>query len=116
MTENKELLIQKLEAVTDAWKRLYEEPVPKGTWSLRFAKTANINLQLKWGIKEGILFLDGIWIAPVQFIDLEKLDKIDEAVQPIGFDIPLTDGTLEIVIIEEQGGFEIHAIDRHIMR
>ena len=55
MTENKELLIQKLEAVTDAWKRLYEEPVPKGTWSLRFEKTANINLQLKWGIKEGIL-------------------------------------------------------------
>lgn len=102
MKENEKLLLQKLEAVTAAWRRLHEDSVP--------------NLPLKWEIGDGIAFLDGTWIAPVKFINTEKLDWCVEVVYPISFEIPLTDGSLDIIIIKEQGDFEIQAIDRRIVR
>ena len=96
---NEEMLLQRLNAVTNAWKNQFETPA----------------LPLNWEIKDNIVFLDGIWIAPAQFIVLQKLEWCAEQFYPIGFEISLTDGILDVIIIQEDSKFELHAIERHIL-
>lgn len=113
MTEHEEIL-QKLEAISNAWKAQFITPAPQGTWGRRFQKNMVPDLLLKWDIANSIVFLDDIWIAPVDFIQIEQLEQNADYVQMSTIDLPLTDGDLNIMITEEQEKFEISVIERFI--
>ena len=59
-----------------------------------------------------ILFLNGIWICPINQIAFNTLEE--PYLDPVCIGIRLTDGDLDIIILQEEVGYRIHAIERHI--
>lgn len=83
-----EKLLQKLDGLTKTWKKQCICPFPEG-------------IPLKWEIRNGIVFLDGIWIAPASFIRTEKLDQYDDFVYMETIQLPMADGSLEVTYSPE---------------
>lgn len=101
---NEVVLLQKLNALTDAWK------------ALQLSMERNPDIPLQWSIEENILFLDGVWVCPVKFVSLEKLSDHDPYMDEVCMSIALQNGDLDIIVIQEFGEYVIHAIERHIPR
>lgn len=72
------------------------------------------NLPLVWSIDEdGVLFLDGVWIAPAKYLKLDGTD--DEIfVNWISIDIPVVDGSLTVIIVKRFGKHEIAGVERTV--
>ena len=100
---DQEILLQKLNAIADAWKAQQPGKCTSG-------------FHLEWTIEENILFLNGVWICPVKFILLEKLDDCIQSIGDVSIPIALRDSDLDIIIISEFGEYEISVIERYICR
>lgn len=70
------------------------------------------NLPLKWENRDGILYLDGVRIAPAAVVDMERMDEYiaDAALDTIM--IPVTDGTTDVIIFGGEYDFCIQFVDR----
>ena len=101
---NEVVLLQKLNALTDAWK------------ALQFAKGHNPDIPLQWSIEENILYLDGVWICPTKFVSLEKLNNHDSYMDEVCISIAMQKGDVDIIVTQEFERYAIHAIERHIPR
>ena len=101
---NETVLLQKLNALTDAWK------------ALQLSMGRNPDIPLRWSVEDRILFLDRVWICPVKFVSLEKLNNHALYMDEVCMSIALQNGDLDIIVIQEFGEYVIHAIERHIPR
>ena len=108
-----ENLLKQLNRISDAWKAQFEVSQGRTAWARMEASSGKPDLPLVWSVQDGVLFLDGIWVAPVRFIDTTKLDACARQVQPVNFEVGLIDGSLDVIIIREYGEYRIHAIERH---
>ena len=109
-----ENLLEQLNRITDAWKAQFGGSQGRTAWARAEASAGKPDLPLVWSIRDGVLFLDGIWVAPARFVDAAKLDTCARQVQPANITINLIDGSLDIIIIREFGEYRIHCIERHI--
>lgn len=97
-----DLLLEKLNALTAAWKALPTH----GT---------EPDIPLQWEVDPfGLLRLDNIWICPARYVDISRLDECARNVQDVNFEVPLDKELLEVIIIREFDKYEIHAIERHV--
>lgn len=97
-----DLLLEKLNALTAAWKALP-------------AHGTEPDIPLRWSIDPfGLLRLDNIWIAPARYVDVSRLDECARNVQDTYFEISMEKELLVVIIIQEFDKYEIHAIERHI--
>lgn len=90
-------LLSKLEHLTSSWKAHQTPPT---------------NIPLAWRIdRDGLLFLDDVFIAPVSQIGEIDLHDFDE----YNIGIPFTDGRAEIIIVRsDEGPHRIERIEREI--
>ena len=72
------------------------------------------NLPLKWELRNGVLYLDDIWIAPADVIDLANIDWYIADATLGCLMIPTTDGTLDIIFYGADQDFGIRHIERTI--
>ena len=72
------------------------------------------DLPLKWELRNGILYLDDVWIAPIDAIDLAIIDWYTAGATLISLMLPTTDGTLDIIIYGDEQDFGIRHIERYI--
>lgn len=108
-----ESLIEKLNCITDAWKAQFEPPYSE-FWTPEHFQTPP-ELPLVWTVEDGILFLDGVWIAPVKFIKPENLEQAAEWVNPVTMEIDLIDGSLDIIITKWMGKYSISGVERTVV-
>lgn len=105
-------LIEKLNRITDAWKAQFQPPYQKGWTPKNFKKVPE--LPLVWSVRDGILYLDHVWITPVAFLNQERLDEAVEWVAPLTIELDLTDCTLDIYIYKDFSDYRIAGIERSI--
>ena len=98
---NDEFVLRKMNQLTGAAKAHNTEIVYR-------------ELPLKWELLDGILYLDGVWVVPAAFIDLKRMDDAIANAALDTISVPVTDGTLDIMIFGDQNDFGIQCIDRHI--
>ena len=92
------VILEKLNAASERWKHTF---------------TASLDsIPLKWSIADQILHLDGIWICPVQYLAIDKLDT--PYMDPVCLGVGLVDGEADIIIIPDEGHLIIHMIKRNI--
>jgi len=96
-------VLKKLEELTSAAKENY-------------IRTMYRDLPLKWENRDGILYLDGVWIAPAAVVDMERMDEYIADATLDTIMIPVIDGTLDIVIFGGEYDFGIQHVDRYIKR
>lgn len=96
-----DILMEKLDALTAAWKALPEHG----------PETPDISLQ--WSVDSGMLWLDRTWICPARYVDVGRLDEYAQKVQDVFIQIPLEKESVDIIIIREYGKYAIRAIERH---
>lgn len=107
-------LIEKLNNISNAWKRQFEEP---GTtyWNRNHFGSAP-DLPLEWTIDEnGMLYLDSVWICPARYLDEAELVKEVDFVTPVSFEISLIDGTANIIISKYNGEYAIAGVERSVI-
>lgn len=83
-------------------------------WKAQNLHNLPCNIPLQWEIRDGIVYLDGIWIVPVSCIRMDRLDNCDNYVGMGTIEIPTVDGILEIIITRDEDDVRISAIDRFI--
>lgn len=110
MSEN--ILIEKLNRITDAWKAQFHPPYHEGWTPENFQEPPD--LPLVWKVEDGILFLDNVWICPVKFIRQENLEEAAAWVNPVTMEIDTIGGTLDIIITKWMGEYSIAGIERAI--
>lgn len=95
-----EMLIEKLNRITAAWKAQF--PVPP-------------DLPLAWKVEDELLFLDNVWITPVKYIKQESLEEAVAWVNAIAMEIELLNGTLDIIITKWKGKYAIDGVERTVV-
>lgn len=107
-------LIEKLNKISAAWKKQFEEPFTEHWNPSRFGSAPD--LPMKWSIDQnGILFLDNVWICPVRYIDEAELEMTAACVSPVSFTLDLTDGSVVTIIITKYAGkYAIRGIERYV--
>jgi len=105
-----ESLIEKLNMITDAWKAQFQAPYSDFEGPEHFERP----LPLVWRVEDGILFLDDVWVAPIRYLRMDGLEQAAEWVNPVSMEIPLIDGSLDIIITKWMGEHAISSVERAI--
>lgn len=105
-------ILRKLADVSVAWKAQFQEPHGQ-YWLERFFDRQYPDLPLEWKIRDGMLYLDGVWICPVAELDTDTLGR-DFFVTPVSLELDLHDSCLTVVITHECGEFEISCVERSV--
>lgn len=97
-----DILMEKLNALTAAWKALPAHGVEP-------------DIPLQWSVDPfGMLWLDRVWICPAKYVDMSKLDACAQTAHDVCFEVSLEGEFLEVIIIREFDKYEIHAIERKV--
>ena len=113
MIDHTEVLIKKLNCISNAWKAQFYPPYDE-YWTPEHFQTLP-DLPLIWKAEDGILFLDDVWIAPVKYIYQENLEQAAEWVNPVAMEIDLIGGHLDIIITKWMGKYSIAGVERAIV-
>jgi hypothetical protein len=106
-------LIKKLDALSDTWKQQFQPPYNEH-WTPEHFQTVP-DLPLKWTIdKAGIVYLDGLWICPVDQIVEKSLEHPEFWVNSVSIELGLDDGLLSIIILQRHDKYKLIAIERSI--
>lgn len=107
MLENKVyLLLSRLAALSEAWKDLIEK-----------TDGERPDVPLVWSVDdEGLLYLDGKWICPAKYVDESELEdrELSSLVSHVTIILPLTDGSMDLIVIKEFGEYEFSIIERRV--
>ena len=93
-----DLLMKKLDVLTNTWKRLPEH----GT---------KPEIPLLWTVKAGDLYLDDLRICEVGRIDESRLDEYVCAVEKDYFEVPLKDELLVVFVVQILDSYDIFVIE-----
>lgn len=111
--EEHKILIEKLNRITAAWKAQFYPPYQEG-WTPEHFKVVP-DLPLQWKVEEGILYLDNVWICPINAIRQDSLDEAPEWVNPVAMEIDLNGGSLNIIITKWMGEYAIAGVERTVV-
>lgn len=97
-----DILLEKLTAITEAWRALPDH------------REATPDIPLQWAVDPtGMLWLDQVWICPASYVNMSRLDECAQDVQESYFEVPIDKEFMTVILIPEFGEYKIHAIERH---
>lgn len=99
-------LLSRLAALSEAWKDLIEK-----------TDGERPDVPLVWSVDdEGLLYLDGKWICPAKYVDESELEdrELSSLVSHVTIILPLTDGSMDLIVIKEFGEYEFSIIERRV--
>ena len=106
-------LITCLNTISVAWKEQFESPNSRG-WAAD-ELICLPQLPLVWTVDKGILYLDEVWICPIEAVDIERSWDCWRYVDPYHLEIKLFGGNIIIGFDEdEQGQWSIWNIERNV--
>lgn len=98
-----DILLEKLTAITEAWRALPDHG------------DVILDIPLHWAVDpSGMLWLDKVWICPASYVNMSRLDECARDVQESYFEVPIDKEFMTVILIPEFGEYKIHAIERHV--
>ena len=98
-------LLSRLAALSEAWKDLIEK-----------TEGERPDVPLSWSVDDGLLYLDGKWICPAKYVDVSELEdrELSSLVSYVTIILPLTDGSMDLIVIKEFENYEFSIIERRV--